>query len=1089
MAPGFGYNIHCLNLCMNKEKTRLDNRDDFMNDYTEMTAQRRHRRRVHAAQEPPGAEPEAEFETTETAEETPDLSGWEEAPARPQKAAPRSPYARPEAEPPAAAKKPELPGESLTTAQGADSRVPAEARRMAASPYGVAGRDAVRPGVRPVREREPAPESREQGQARKPARPQERPGERRAGASAGYGEAVRPARVRVGYAPGRMRQDATRQLPVQDPEAPSAYARDARAYLEKRSQPFKVREPQKAVQDKPVHRAVRRIAAVLLVLGFALAGFLYLRDRNGSREETGVVSFTPSGAEGQTAPAVVTFSVVTKKTVSGLRLTDSAGMDVPVQAETADNAAGKSWLITLISDTGYDDTVRLEVRQEGSDRWIRTGYGAKVLVANAEKTGGEATVTTPTPAPALDGEDAFAEGETAAPAPAEEQADVIPGAEEENLPGGEESAEEGTGGEDPVPEELPDGDEPPTAGGDMEGEGPEPLENPTAEENERELGELRTPLPTKTPEPEKEKPTATPPLTAEAVPESNPDKMIISTEIYLGTKNRKEKAYSRPAKEQIHMPAADEYTTKLLGVMTFRGDNFRRNASAGSLEAAPTGLSVKWEVEAGSLRGATQMYYGYGWPGQPAIARWSKQVRGFSNLYETKQSKEKLKEVIIAGQDGMIRFLDLDDGSLTRNSIKLGYPMRGTPSLHTRGAPFISVGQFARKLKNKTGRIGLRQYNLYNQKELKLIEGTDGKQHRPINDVGSFETSALVDRVSDTVITAGSNGALYLEFLDSTFDYNVGVLQVSPSVTMMVSKAKGQKNKALTAVESSLAAYDKYVFYADMGGVLRCIDTNTLTPVWAVATGDAVMAAVALDLEGSGLNLYTANMFTNRKKGNADIQIRRYDALTGKETWCTDIGVYKGKKDKDDVGAKASPVIGQHSLQDLVYFTVTGLSEDGRNKLGLRGEEPAALVALDKGTGRVVWALGLSSRSESSPVAVYDEAGTGWILQCEQNGTIRLADGLTGEEVASLKLEAEIKASPAVYNDIMVIGTTGKGTSFVYGIQIRTAKTADEPAAQTPEEETEPAEEPEGEAPEEMPEEEAEDAEAFEEEQEESGEE
>ncbi|MER2137266.1 MAG: hypothetical protein ABS909_05320, partial [Arthrobacter sp.] len=41
----------------------------------------------------------------------------------------------------------------------------------------------------------------------------------------------------------------------------------------------------------------------------------------------------------------------------------------------------------------------------------------------------------------------------------------------------------------------------------------------------------------------------------------------------------------RPAKEMIHMPEADGYTTKNLGVMTFRGDNFRRNAAAGTLKA------------------------------------------------------------------------------------------------------------------------------------------------------------------------------------------------------------------------------------------------------------------------------------------------------------------------------------------------------------------------------------------------------------------------------------------------------------------------------------------------------------------------
>lgn len=235
---------------------------------------------------------------------------------------------------------------------------------------------------------------------------------------------------------------------------------------------------------------------------------------------------------------------------------------------------------------------------------------------------------------------------------------------------------------------------------------------------------------------------------------------------------------------------------------------------------------------------------------------------------------------------------------------------------------------------------------------------------------------------------------LYLESLNSSFDYNAQVLTIEPSTTAMNYKVKGQKNTALLAIESSPAAYDRYVYMANMGGVLMCIDTNVLKPVWAVNTGDSVMAAVALDLRkkenaqetpepaGEGaeddpkaktpadnreLNLYTANMLNNRKKGDSDIQIRRYDAMSGREIWKTSVGVYKGKKDKDDVGAKASPVIGQHGLDSLVYFTVTGLSDEGRQQLGLSGETMAALIALEKESGRIVWSYGLSSRSESSP--------------------------------------------------------------------------------------------------------------------------
>ena len=105
-------------------------------------------------------------------------------------------------------------------------------------------------------------------------------------------------------------------------------------------------------------------------------------------------------------------------------------------------------------------------------------------------------------------------------------------------------------------------------------------------------------------------------------------------------------------------------------------------AAAGTLKAPAEGLRALWYVEAGSSRGANQTYYGYGWPGQPVIARWSKQVRQSSNLYESKQSKEKLKD-----RDFLARTLDVclditcrslaDIGDLSDNStVSEMYPVK-----------------------------------------------------------------------------------------------------------------------------------------------------------------------------------------------------------------------------------------------------------------------------------------------------------------------------------------------------------------------------------------------------------------------------
>ena len=1012
----------------------------------------------------------AEEEPEESAE--PAVSGEEPAPAPvtvPEPEAEEEPEVPAETEEskepeePEKPAKPEEPGEVTRAvaiqepaAQDADSRIPPEARRMAAAPYGTAGsggRQPARPQPagtqlsrkQPVRPRyeasgEKTTRSGERVPAGRAVRSAERMPAERTARPEGRGPANgQRARVHVGYAPGRMSDDMTRQIPTGETVRESLYTRDAREYLEKRRQPFRTEDNgNQNPPDRPGNTALRVLVALLVVAGLALTVVLLLKHQNDPelivREMPQIIEFSTPKPEELVAPQELNYFVKTDKNADGVRLRGENDEDLDTTAVVGDNTSEKIWNMKLVVPTGLQGKVFLQVKRIGDDNWYYTGNTAEVNVSSPLEVE-QASAAVPEqdqaenpsvpegePAEDTDGEPEAVSGEDEAEP--EEDAEGISGEDEDG--GAEDWPEEDT-------EDEPEGD----AEGEAENE---PAER-WAADDELPNGELKTPVPTSTRAPDEPTATPVPPLTAEADPKADPA-LIASTTVYTSV-TKKEKSYSRPAKELIHMPEGDKYTKQQLGVLTFRGDNFRRNAAAGTLSAAPKELKVRWQSEAGSARGTNQTYYGYGWTGQPAIARWSKEVRSLSNIKEEKREKSALKEVIIAGLDGAIRFLDLEDGKSTRNSIKLGYPMRGTPSLHSRGYPFMSVGQFARKMRGKTGKIGLRQYNLFSGKEMKMIDGLDGKYHRPLNNVGSFETSALIDRESDTLIAIGTNGVLYLESLGSTFDYNTGVMQISPSYALMTSKAKGQKNTALLAVESSPAAYDKYVFYADMGGVLRCVDTDTLKPVWAVETGDSVMAAVALDLTGDeesavrDLNLYTANMLNNRKKGDSSIQIRRYDALSGREIWTTDVGVYKGKKDKDDVGAKASPVIGQNKLEDLVYYTVTGLSSAGLEKLGLGSEDKAALIALDKDTGRIAWSFGLSSRSESSPIALYDGEGNGWIVQCEQNGYVHLLDGRTGSEISRLNLEAEIEASPAAYNNVVVIGTTGKKTSFVYGIEVK----------------------------------------------------
>ena len=95
------------------------------------------------------------------------------------------------------------------------------------------------------------------------------------------------------------------------------------------------------------------------------------------------------------------------------------------------------------------------------------------------------------------------------------------------------------------------------------------------------------------------------------------------------------------------------------------------------------------------------------------------------------------------------------------------------------------------------------------------------------------------------------------------------------------------------------------------------------------------------------------------------------------------------------------------------------------------------MIALDKETGAVKWTFDMAADSISSPVAVYNAAGKGWIIQAEGDGTLHLLDGLTGQERNSLALGGEIQGSPAVYRDILVIGTCSKDNAFMYGIKLQ----------------------------------------------------
>ena len=93
------------------------------------------------------------------------------------------------------------------------------------------------------------------------------------------------------------------------------------------------------------------------------------------------------------------------------------------------------------------------------------------------------------------------------------------------------------------------------------------------------------------------------------------------------------------------------------------------------------------------------------------------------------------------------------------------------------------------------------------------------------------------------------------------------------------------------------------------------------------------------------------------------------------------------------------------------------------------------MVALKKSTGELVWEKDLNIYSWSSPTAIYDAEGKAYVIFCDAYGKVHLIDARTAETLYVLNTGGgNMEGSPAIYNDIMVIGTRGQK---IYGIKIK----------------------------------------------------
>ena len=522
------------------------------------------------------------------------------------------------------------------------------------------------------------------------------------------------------------------------------------------------------------------------------------------------------------------------------------------------------------------------------------------------------------------------------------------------------------------------------------------------------------PTPTPTPEPTPT-PVGLPDFKPHSVDGTEPERLISSTAIMVDGEVVEE--YESDYEINFDLP---ERYTELEGIVTFRCDNFRSGAAYGTASVSSKTLTKVWSKSTSGLSDTDGTYWsGSGWTGQPLIVKWPEATRkNISAMYDWAREKEGLVEVIYATLDGHVYFYELTSGEYTRDPLNLGFNYKGAGALDPRGYPILYVGS---GVDSVNGRSRVKVVNLIDNSVMFEFGHNETFANRGWH---MFDSSPLVSAETDQLIYPGENGILYIIHLNTKYNEQTGELSVDPD-NIVKWKYNGVRSgsRYWLGVESSAAIINNYIFLADNGGNLMCLDLNTLKLVWVQDVLDDTNCSPVVDVEDGHPYIYIGTSFHYgwRSYSTAEIPIFKIDAETGEIVWRTDYTCYTVQDLSG--GVQGTIAVGKNKLSDMIFGPVARTP----------GASSGTLAALKKDTGEVIWEKETSMYSWSSPVDFYDADGNGYLLYCNSGFNMFLIDGKTGEQLDYMNLGGNIEASPAMYGNYAVVGTRAMRT---YCIQV-----------------------------------------------------
>lgn len=457
-----------------------------------------------------------------------------------------------------------------------------------------------------------------------------------------------------------------------------------------------------------------------------------------------------------------------------------------------------------------------------------------------------------------------------------------------------------------------------------------------------------------------------------------------------------------------------ETFTTVEGVLTFRGNNYRTAPTWGTANVSEKKLEVVWTHDIGAISGTGSYWPGAGWTGQPLLVHWPEATRQVMGLSDAAKNKD-LVEVFYPVFDGHIYCLDLETGIPTRDPIEVGFGFKGTASVDPRGYPLIYAGQ---GLNDTNGHIGAFKYRIFSLIDNTEIYGIPGKDSVAYRSWGAFDSSALINWQTDTLLEPGENGLFYKVKLNTAFDAAAGTVSIDPEITKL--RFKTSLNSKY-GIESSSVAYRNLIYFSDNDGNIMCIDINTLEPVWVFNAGDDADATMVLEDTPEGVFLYHGNTMDRRKDDGGPCQLRKINALTGELVWQYDVPVvYESYLNG---GLLATPLLGKDDFANMVIFNVCKTTSHAAG----------TMVALDKVTGQPVWTRQLTDYSWSSPISIKGDDGISYGVICDSMGVMHLFDLQTGEDISTVSIGSNCEASPSAYNDMIVVATYSQK---IYGVKI-----------------------------------------------------